>query len=648
MTAWNAWRNNLNSDAQSVSINQDLTGLPDGYYTITADMCTQDGCITDQHVFANGTVSSASSPVMTQTGWDPYTWETLTTEKVLVIDGKLTIGAIGHGAEDTPDLHGGSNTDYRRGWFCISNFKLNYLGKATDEEIAAATEAKYAEVLAQIEAMHLAADKADAMSTYNNAKLENSLDSLTKAANKVIASEDKYKEVLAGSLKDLQKKLNDELAEGETPYSADAKALTKVPVDYMTNYLVSADATYTALDDITAVLRYYRDTLIPALQEAEKTKDALTNEKGKDVITSTIESVKKNLSTYKDNKEKYLDEQVAALKKAISVAETAEIEVKDGADVTAFITSPNIDDSNATGWTVKKIVGNTNAATGQQYDGGSGYYLDTWDGTAGATRCTWYQVLNVPNGKYTLKNIMRTSGSGAYIFASDKEPITTPTDDEDVLSLDPTATTAAAEAVIVPTNYTKYVNDSAPAEEDMENYTVVDGVYYRNYTDSYGELWMAAADKVMAQFGITGVVDGLSIWDAVVEKNNGEETCPEGINEEDWNTLKANSGQGRGWFNNSVQLEVKNHTLVIGVTCDNIFMNYPEEKKFTGTWLSADNFRLFLDQVGDNTGWDPTTGVTEIQVVPAAKAGIYNLAGQRVDNSYKGIVIKNGKKYLVK
>ena len=42
--------------------------------------------------------------------------------------------------------------------------------------------------------------------------------------------------------------------------------------------------------------------------------------------------------------------------------------------------------------------------------------------------------------------------------------------------------------------------------------------------------------------------------------------------------------------------------------------------------------------------------ITAIQNVKSVKADgiIYNIAGQKVDASYKGIVIKNGKKYMQK
>lgn len=45
---------------------------------------------------------------------------------------------------------------------------------------------------------------------------------------------------------------------------------------------------------------------------------------------------------------------------------------------------------------------------------------------------------------------------------------------------------------------------------------------------------------------------------------------------------------------------------------------------------------------------DEATGIHTIEAAPAANAAMFNLAGQRVDKVYKGIVIVNGKKYLNK
>lgn len=45
--------------------------------------------------------------------------------------------------------------------------------------------------------------------------------------------------------------------------------------------------------------------------------------------------------------------------------------------------------------------------------------------------------------------------------------------------------------------------------------------------------------------------------------------------------------------------------------------------------------------------YSPSTSISNAVVAPAAKSSkIYNLAGQQVSKSYKGVVIKNGKKYV--
>lgn len=45
---------------------------------------------------------------------------------------------------------------------------------------------------------------------------------------------------------------------------------------------------------------------------------------------------------------------------------------------------------------------------------------------------------------------------------------------------------------------------------------------------------------------------------------------------------------------------------------------------------------------------DGTTGIKAVKVAESENAPIYNLKGQRVNSSYKGLVIKNGKKFVVK
>ena len=43
-----------------------------------------------------------------------------------------------------------------------------------------------------------------------------------------------------------------------------------------------------------------------------------------------------------------------------------------------------------------------------------------------------------------------------------------------------------------------------------------------------------------------------------------------------------------------------------------------------------------------------TSGISTIAAENTSNSAIYNLAGQKVSNDFKGLVIKNGKKFVVK
>jgi hypothetical protein len=156
---WNAWNLNFST----ISINQNISNLPNGYYKLSADFDIQAGCATSQHIYAK----SNAGDITSNTDWntiDDYVanWKTITTDgKVLVTDGKLTIGAASTGdTQNIPADFGGVNTDKRRGWFLVTNFKLYYLGAASKDDIEKAFQEKLADAKACADTMHLAADKA--------------------------------------------------------------------------------------------------------------------------------------------------------------------------------------------------------------------------------------------------------------------------------------------------------------------------------------------------------------------------------------------------------------------------------------------------------------------------------------------------------
>lgn len=68
-----------------------------------------------------------------------------------------------------------------------------------------------------------------------------------------------------------------------------------------------------------------------------------------------------------------------------------------------------------------------------------------------------------------------------------------------------------------------------------------------------------------------------------------------------------------------------------------------ENNKYQGTTTSTNSkVHILVD-------YNNATGISNIEPsTEPTNARIYNMAGQQVDNSYKGIVIKNGRKYIVK
>lgn len=618
-SCWNAWSNELNSTT-AVAISQNLDNIPNGYYTVSALMITQSGLLTNQHLFANSSVASVVSPAMTIDGWDNSEWEKLTTEKILVLDGKLTIGATGCGDSEEKST---------RGWFCVTDFKLNYLGPVSDEEMKEAYDAKLAEINAAIDAMHLAGDKAaaqDSLAALDAAESYDAKLAVIAAADAVVtASEAEYNGIMAGTYVALQDSVATEA------YSDNAKKVTNKALDIFGNYLASSTATYKETGSMTASLRAYLNNYNPALMAAEEVE--INNAEAKSALAGTIAQQvaelaatdtlpsEATLNKYRDN----LNATIAQLKKA-------DIEYGADKDVSGFITDAQVSD--ASKWNVVKVNADGNGVkTSQGYTGdATDGYIDTWNATAGMNRTNIYQTVELPNGVYKLQAQMRTSAPGAYLFASDAavEKIGT-----DSVAPTPGSNTVLSHAVVVPTDYNKYV---MAGEEAQAN------------TDSYGEIWMQAMDRIMAIAGVEGASEFASALDIVITQynNDDEETCPEGVDPLDWDIVRANGSKGRGWFNNELTIEVKNHTLTIGVTSDSIFTAGLTDTKgdpcipFEGTWFSANNFKLTMISEGDNSDWSLVpTGVEapETEATKKAVKAIYTVAGVKVASIQKGINI---------
>lgn len=626
---WQSWC--AKQDYGSLELYQDLSNLPNGYYTVSVNMTTQGGCITDQHAVAISSLATANSPVLTDESIDVsipageatgVTWETLTTEKVAVVDGKLKIGAIGHCSDEIVAARG----DYRAGSFWVTDFKLQYYGPLSDEDALAAYNAKVAEVQAQADTMHFAGDKAayQAVISENGGVttvegIADALAAIVEAQTAAVASENKYAEVVAGTYAGLQDSI-------QNAYGEKVGQIVKKAVDLATAEINAADATYTTMDAMTAKLRYYRDSYVPAFDAAEAVE--VVDATAKAAMEGTLADEVKVLTAVDTIPgAAVLDEHIAILNNAIKVCEAADIIAAGGTDYTALISNPTVEGES--GWTFIRIEGNTNVGNGQNYDDSNSNYLDSWNGTAGKLRYTAYQTIeNIPNGVYEIKTMNRVSGTpgaeGVYTYAIA---------DNDTVN-------AVFKAIHKEQmNITKYGGPTNAEGGDSIAYVEAE----------YGSIFAEA-------------------WEAT---NGGADVEPGTVEE---GILGANNGHGRGWFYNSFQIEVKNHVLTIGVTNDSVFTDGHKDTDgndcvpFSGQWLSCDNFTLTQISAGDNEGWNPATGIEGVEdeenadVVVRVENGtivsngvIYSISGARVANGSKvpaGVYVvrlgNTAKKVLVK
>lgn len=581
-SCWNAWGSNFNQRA----IFQDLTGLPTGYYKVSADLITQPGYATNQHVLAVATLDESISPFLTVEGWnadDPTqgVWTTLTTEKkILVVDGKLTIGAEGNGSSDTGSA----------GWFCATNFKLLFLGGATQEEVDEALGDRVADIVSQSEAMHFAGDKAKVDELLAQYQSEKDLEFLTEAANLATTSEEKYAAVMGEDA--YVTTVANTLA--GTGYGA-ANEIAQYAYNQALAWMASEVATYAKVDSVINHVKSYIDVYVPAYNEAagvaentssETVKTYLGNlmSRHKNLLLSAIQPI--------DDVQAMADELTIAINMA---GRQEQFDADPNAtDYTGFIINPAAESE--VGWTLDKGTGDKNTTSGQYYNSNDAThrYFDSYNSTEGALNFYGEQlVVGVPNGTYTLGADVRTSGEGAFIFGA---------------------------------NVTEEKTDTLWCEIPLQTYEVYNDETMQmepvNATDKYGAIWEAA----------------VAAFQSMLETDPNYFTT-QGI-------VNANAGNGFGWEHVEIPgIVVTDHKILIGMTTDVERTGKP----FTGKWFSVTNWTLTLTNAGDNSGWTGPmeTGIEDISIVDQkAVDGIYTINGQRLNRVNRPglyIVVRNGK-----
>lgn len=403
-SCWNAWNNNFTT---TLGVAQDLTDLPNGYYKVSADLITQSGYLTNQHTFARSTAGSAVSPSLTADGWidgDAGQWETLTTaEKVLVVDGKLTIGAEGTG-----------NGNASAGWFLVTNFHLYYLGAAEADAVQKAVAQRIADAETFAETMHFAADKKAFNDSIAKAKAETDLFAALTLISAAQAEADKSEAAYEEYMMD-GKTLPTVQAQLAGEGYKEATDIVRFAFDYVANWMVCDTASYKDLAANVELLKNYVNTYAPAYNNAADVA-AAAQATGKTYLEAIMAEQKtaltsemKDLATVNDYVAKL--QEAAGLVAKQNLVDAATVP----ADYTAFIVNPKAESMN--GWELVKGTGDANPSkTGQWYDGSATRYFDSWSANGLADYQISQLVKDLPNGTYTLAAYTRTPAEGAYVF----------------------------------------------------------------------------------------------------------------------------------------------------------------------------------------------------------------------------------------
>jgi hypothetical protein len=571
-SCWNAWASSIST----IGIAQDLTGLPNGYYTVKADLTTQVSCVSSQYVYATTELGTFKSEILTDGGAiEGYTpWSTLTAKKILVTDGKLTIGAMGEGQNK-----GGS-----AGWFCATNFRLEFLGEAGEDAMKALLSEKIVEATTLAQTMNFAGDKKalqDSIAKYTNAAdVTAAIAAMNVALDEAKASQAKYDEYwMDGKTLPV---MRDSL-EKEGAY-ADAREIVEFAFNYAMTWLACDTASYKDIDTHVNLVKNYSNTYAPVYNEAAELA-AKSSDNMKAYLVQLMADQKAVLLSAMQEAAT-VNTLVSDLKAAMAAVKKQNIvDDENASDFTAFIINPNAEGTD--GWIVNKGNGDGPIKTsGQWMDDSKSPFFDSWNQNGLSGHKLYQDIASLPNGTYTLGAYVRTPAEGAYLF---------------------TATGADTTYVEIPLYF--YRDD-----ENQEQIA----------SDTHGPIWEDAKAKLDA--GMTEDDDDYAYY---------------------YNIAKANSGTGRGWQHIDIKdIVVTDHKLCIGFLAGSI-ADHQTEKDFAGNWYSVNGFTLTQTAKGDNSDWGGpiTDGIENVKNTAAAIEGIYTMTGVRANKLQRGmnIVIRNGK-----
>lgn len=594
----------------TIGIEQQLVGLPAGYYSLKALVRGNNGDAAwdgkNREVFAqnsNGEIvvsetvkNDSDRPNSKQNGWyewNPNAWADVKTSVIPALDGKLLIGGrcskvasytgfrlLFYGAEINPD---------------------NMIQEDIDK------------VVPTIEDLQFAGDKKAAQDMLNEVY-----------ALRPIPSIDVYQTAL-DKIADVRNYISVAKA-GENNYKAIDKFAALADYDFVTpasefalSYGNNEADTYERVDEINEIANVYT-TYCDVYKKAVELNDANVNA----IIAKQTAEMKEAMKTA-DEVGAYLDALAVPYNIAILASKgAADATEANPANLTSLIINPDFTNEPAKGWS-----GETPTNNEFSYDtNGNRVNAELWNKSAFTLS---QKLVGLPAGTYELrvKAIYRDGGS---------------------------VTAALVDAYNEAGNEEAWANHNAQlfakASDENDQFTYIKAIESLKYTEnSFVEVakgYDSDEDEngTMVTFPTSAVaIEGTahSFERATYDNDAKEGAYPFDTKIGDY--YYPASMQGFLQVCAKHPEDVTNKVQITINSGDDLEIGIRKTTAIGSDWVIFDDFELYY--LSGDTFKEVQTGIETISSVKANGA-IYNVAGQRVAENYKGIVIKNGKKYLNK
>lgn len=369
---------------------------------------------------------------------------------VIVYDGKLRFGLRNSAHQDAS-------------WCTFRDFKLQFFGPATEEDMLEAWTAAKTDADA-VAAVLLAGDAVGFNASYADAKALAAEGKYLEACALINPVVQEYQSIYSTTLA-FRKGNYQKLVDMKTDSSTDVITVIDKALSFVDAALAADDATTEILPDLDSRLAGYVNYMQAYIDAEAAVAGGTYPQTYADRVAAVMAAHRTQLTDHlrsADSTAAFL----AELKDAVNVMQLSAVvfSLKPGDVTSALLQNPALDVTNAEGWTVEKGTGNGPTISGQHYSGNtSNYYLDSWNGTAGALTFSAFQTLRgVPNGTYELSCVARTDGENAFIFAAVSE------DFADATTLfEPIRNYAAERGELWEADSLKWVNDGT--ETDIYN-----------------------------------------------------------------------------------------------------------------------------------------------------------------------------------